>query len=513
MSQERAVNAGYLHKGSLELETDVVIVGSGAGGAVVARVLAEAGQRVLVLEEGPYIPALTYGSFRPSESLRHAWRGGGLTVAFGLGNSPAINVTMGRVVGGSSVLSGGVCFRIPHLILRRWQQERGLVDFDERALEPYYEEVERNVHVEEVPAHLRSRSTILSDEGLRKCGFSTKPMRRNTDGCNGCGRCNFGCPEAAKMSVDISYLPHAVAAGASIWSDCLVDRVTMSGDRAIGVEGRLLNGPRGLPGDTLRVRAKRVVLAAGAAHTPLLMKRSGLAGVSNQVGKNVTLHPAFRLIARFSDPVMGWKGATQSTYSDAFEHEGITLTSVFVPPSVIAATMPGVGPKHTAKARQLPYLAMWGGIIHDEGGGRIWSNPFGREPIMTYQMAKRDRNLVPRIIRIMGDAFFAAGAKEIFLPILGQEGLDADAFRQMGLEDVPSHLLECSSQHPLGSCRMGKTREHSVVDTLGKVWDTRELFIADGSIIPTSLGVNPQLAIMTLATRIAWALRETPLSN
>ncbi len=510
------VHAGRLHphdKGTLELETDVVIVGSGAGGAVVARTLAEAGQRVLVLEEGPYIPALAHGALRPSESLRHAWRGGGLTVAFGLGDSPAINVTMGRVVGGSSVLAGGVCFRIPGHILRRWRDERGLHEFTERLLEPYYEEVERNIHVEEVPSHLRSRSTVLSDEGCIRCGFASKPMRRNTDGCNGCGRCNFGCPEAAKMSVDISYLPQAAAHGAVIWSDCLVDRVIMSGDRAIGVAGRLLNGPHGRPGDELRVRAKRVVLAAGSAHTPLLMKRSGLAGVSDQVGKNLTLHPAFRLMARFNEPVMGWKGAMQSTYSDAFESEGITLTSVFVPPSVIAATMPGVGPAHTSKARELSRLAMWGGIIHDEGGGRIWQNPFGREPVMTYRMAKRDRSLVPRLIRIMAEVFFAAGAEEVFLPVLGKEGQDADAFRRFRLEDVPSHLLECSSQHPLGSCRMGKTREHSVVDTRGKVWDTRELYIADGSLVPTSLGVNSQLAVMTLATHVAWGLRETPFAG
>ena len=128
-------------------------------------------------------------------------------------------------------------------------------------------------------------------------------------------------------------------------------------------------------------------------------------------------------------------------------------------------------------------------------------------------MAKRDRSLVPRLIRIMAEVFFAAGAEEVFLPVLGKEGQDADAFRRFRLEDVPSHLLECSSQHPLGSCRMGKTREHSVVDTRGKVWDTRELYIADGSLVPTSLGVNSQLAVMTLATHVAWGLRETPFAG
>ncbi len=505
------VHAGHNHRGDLELETDVLVVGSGASGAVVARTMAEAGFRVLVLEEGPYIPALTHGTFRPSESLRYAWRGGGMTVAFGLGDTPAINVTMGRVVGGSSVLTGGVCFRIPGHILHTWRKERGLTEFTEERLEPYYAEVEKNLHVEEVPASMRSRSTQLFCEGCSKSGFEAKPMRRNTDGCNGCGRCNFGCPEAAKMSVDISYLPQAAAHGAEIWSDCLVERVTMRGDRAVGVEGRVLNGPAGKPGGKLVVRARRVVLAAGAAHTPLLLHRSGVSGVSGQVGKNVTVHPSFRVIARFKESVQGWKGSLQSAYVDAFEAEKLTFTSLFIPTSVLAATMPGVGPAHTEKARDVSRLAIFGGLIHDEGGGRIWQNPLGREPILTYRMDKRDRASIPRLIRIMGKAFFAAGAEEIFMPILGAEGVTKDAFESFPLEDVKAPFIECSSQHPLGSCRMGKTREHSVVDTFGKVWDTRELYVADGGIVPTSLGVNPQLSIMTLATHVAHSLRETKL--
>jgi choline dehydrogenase-like flavoprotein len=496
----------------LHLDADVVIVGSGAGGAVVARTLAEAGRSVVVLEEGPYIPPLAHGAMRPSESLRHAWRGGGLTVAFGLGDSPAINVTMGRMVGGSSALTGGVCFRIPEFVLKTWREARGLTEFTERFLEPYYAEVERNIHVETVPPDMRSRSTALFIEGLERQGVRTAPMRRNTEGCHGCGRCNFGCPEAAKLSVDISYLPHAAKAGALIVSDCLVDRVKMIGDRAVGVVGRLLDGPGGRSSHDVEVTAKVVVLAAGAAHTPLLLRRSGVAGVSGQVGKNVTLHPAFRVIARFDEDVSGWKGALQSAYSDAFEHEKITLLSLFIPPSVLAATMPGVGPKHVERTRDVNKLAIFGGIIHDEGGGEIWRSPFGREPIMTYRMAREDRAVFPRLVRLMGEAFFAAGAKEIFMPILGADGVDADAFRAFPLERVPSGQIECSSQHPLGSCRMGKTREHSVVDTEGAVWDTRGLYIADGSIVPTSLGVNPQQSIMTLATHIAWRLRELDLS-
>jgi choline dehydrogenase-like flavoprotein len=502
------VHSGRDQSGDIELDTDVVVVGSGAGGAVVATELALAGERVIVVEEGPHVPRALHGEMRPSESMRHVWRSGGLSVALGLGDTPAINVTMGRGVGGSSVLTGGVCFRIPETVLRTWREERGLREFSTEKLSPHYEAVERAIHVEEVPESMRSRSTQLFAVGAQQNGFALKPMRRNTRGCDGCGRCNFGCPHGAKMSVDRSYLPRAVTHGASIWSDCQVDRVVLRGDRAVGVAGRLRNGPHGRPRDRFRVHARRVVVAAGAAHSPLLLCRSGVGGVSEQLGRNLTLHPAFRMLARFDERVEGWNGALQSAYSDDFEHERITLTGLFVPPGVLAATMPGIGPALVRRARDIPHLAMFGGLIHDEGGGRVWRG-LGREPIMTYRMARADRATVPRLVRILGEAFLAAGAREVFPPILGLEsGMDADTFRRFPFESVAARRIECSSQHPLGSCRMGTSADHSVVDPDGRVWNTRGLYIADGSIVPTSLGVNPQVSIMTLATRIAWGLRE-----
>lgn len=282
----------------------------------------------------------------------------------------------------------------------------------------------------------------------------------------------------------------------------------MKGDRAVGVQGEFGTTSPGGPRHRFTVHAKRVVISAGSAHTPLLLRRSGVHGISGQVGKNVTVHPAFRMIGRFDSLVQGWKGALQPVFSDAYEHERITLTGLYIPTAVLAATMPGVGSAHARRAADVDHLAIFGGMIHDEGGGTVHSNPLSREPVLTYRMAKEDRHTIPLLMRRMGDIFFAAGAKEVFLPVLGQDGLTADQFRAFPFESVRATQLECSSQHPLGSCRMGMTREHSVVDTYGKVWDTRGLYVADGSIVPTSLGVNPQLTIMTLATHIGHHLRD-----
>ena len=488
----------------LELSADDVIIGSGAAGGVVAAILAESGRNVIVLEEGPYVSGAEISAMRPSQHMRKVWRDGGMTVAVGTNGGPSVNVTMGRGVGGSSMLTGGVCFRTPDEVLHTWVSEHGLRSMTPEALRPHFEEVEEAVHVEEVPISLRSRSTQKFVQGAERLGFDMEPLRRNTKGCNGCGRCNFGCPHGAKLSVDRTYLPRAVAAGARVFSNVLVDEVIHDAGIAIGVRGhaqrRDLSWFRAAP--SVKVHARRVIVAAGATHTPLILGRSKIGARSRQVGRNLTLHPAFRMFARFDDRVDGWKGALQSVYTRSLEHEGITLVGLFVPPGVLAATMPGFGSSHVRRAREIPHLAVFGGMIHDEGGGTVRPGP-GREPLFTYAMSKRDRGRVPTMIRAMGDAFFAAGAREVFPPVLGLGGMDADAFKRYDFSNIPGVKLECSSQHPLGSARMGGSPDASVVKDTGETWDVKNLFVADGSIVPTSLGVNPQLTVMTLATRIA----------
>ena len=501
---------GDAQKGGLELDCDVVVVGSGAGGAVVAAELAEAGQRVVILEEGPHIPPEQYQKMRPSESMRHMWRDGGLSFAIGLGDTPMINVMMGSCVGGSSVLTGGVCFRIPGPVLREWSEQMGLSSLTERAMAPCFEAVERAIHVEEVPREMRSRSTQRFVLGAERLGIPMKPVRRNTRNCNGCGRCNFGCPHGAKLSVDVTYLPRALAAGAVLCSDAEVERVVVRGDRARGIVGWVRGGPLRKRRGRLRVHARRVVIAAGAYGSPIVLSNSRVGQRSGQVGRNLTVHPAFRVMARFDDPIRGWEGALQSAYTDAFEHERITMVGLFVPPGVLAATMPGIGAAHAERARSIPHLGIFGGMIHDDGGGRV-HNVAGR-PVMTYRMSPRDRAAVPVLMRQMARIFFEGGAREVFLPVLGLGGIDADRLRTLDLESVRGGDLECGSQHPLGTCRMGVSPSSSVVDAWGQSWEVKDLFVADGSILPTSLGVNPQLSIMSMATRIAWHLRELPLA-
>jgi len=490
------------------ITTDVVVVGSGSGGSVVACLLAEAGHEVVLLEEGPYVPPDKYGSWRPSQSLRHIWRDGGMTAVFGVGKSPIINVTMGRVVGGSSVLTGGVCFRTPDYVLNDWTTRLGLDDLAPERMESWFDSVEEAIHVRPVPPEMWSNGVKAFGRGARAMGFDIESMRRNTKGCDGCGRCNFGCPHGAKQSVDITYMPRALAAGARIYSDCLVEKVLTRGGRAIGVAARALD-ERGRKGSRVELHAKRVVVCAGGMHSPVLLKRSGVGRRSNQVGRNMTLHPSFKFIGRFEERIEGWRGALQPAYSRAWEQEhGITMNGVWIPPAVIAASMPGFGRDLTARAATMPHLAMFGGMIHDEGGGVVRRAP-GREPFVTYRMAQKDKASVRTMFPLMAETFFAAGAKEVFLPILGLKPVTPDKLKSIDFEKIPATRWECTSQHPLGTCRMGVDPGSSVVDQNGKTWDLDNLYVADGSVVPSSLGVNPQLTILAMATRIGTRMAES----
>lgn len=489
----------------LEESCDVVVIGSGAGGAVMAAHLAEAGLSVIVLEEGPYYKPEEIASFRPTQTMRRMWREAGLFAAVPRGNTPVIAVAMGRNVGGSSVHTGGVCFRIPGKVHDHWVRELGLPELSERQFEAAYADVERRVHVTEVPASARSASTNTMLRGAEKLGVGFEALRRNTVACEGNARCNFGCPKHTKMSVDLAYLPSALRHGTRVFSDCLVERILFRGDRAVGVEGRILGRTDGTS-PRVRVHARSVVLACGTVHTPLLLQKSGVANV--HIGRHITLHPSLRVSAVFDHRIDGWNGALQSVYSDHFANEGITFVGVYTPVNLLASALPGIGPSLRVRARQMGHLAVMGGLIHDEGGGTIAPTPM-REGAFSYEMIPRDLQRLRRAATLLGEVALAAGAKEVYLPIFGVPPVrDRNRLRAIEHEPIDPRRIESVAFHPLGSARMANDPRRGVVDPAGRVYGRRGLYVADGSVLPTSIGVNSQVAIMAMATRLAFETRE-----
>jgi len=436
--------------------------------------------------------------------MRRMGRLGGSTIAGGVGDSPMINILSGMCVGGSSVLTGGVCFRIPSTVHNAWEERLGVQDLGEEAMRSHYLRVEEMSHVEVVPEAMRSRSTSLFGEGAERRGLSMKALSRNTQGCCGCSRCNFGCPHQAKLSVDLTYLPRAEALGAHIHANHRVERILREGDRIVGVRGVVLDEKTRTPVQRFEVQADHVVLAAGTLHTPLLMMKSGLGKASGELGKNLTLHPAFRILARFDEPVYPWRGALQSAYIDELDDDRLILVSAFAPINIMAGGYPGIGPAFMARVRDSVRSATFGGMVHDDAGGRIW--PYvGREPFVTYRLSPRDKASMFEGLRILAECYLEAGAREVQMPIFGYKSISQiDELKKITPETIPANKIECLSFHPLGTCRMDPDPRRGVVDPDGRVHGLRRLWVADGSIFPTSVGVNTQIPIMTMATRVAF---------
>jgi NAD-dependent dihydropyrimidine dehydrogenase PreA subunit len=267
---------------------DVVVVGSGAGGAVVAATLAEAGLDVVVLEEGANVAGERDFEGAVFDRFQRLYRDNGTTLVLG---KPPIPLPLGKVVGGTTVVNAGTCFRAADRVLERWQREYGLAGVADPAFSSYYEAIEDSLNVRPIPWELLGPNAMAAHRGATALGMSGGPLLRNIADCHGCGQCVFGCPTGAKQSMQVSYLPRAAAAGARIISRARVDTIVLDGGRAVAVTASLRGGD-GRKRGAIRVDAHHVVVCAGAIHTPALLRRSHVPDPSGQAGRNLRVHPA-----------------------------------------------------------------------------------------------------------------------------------------------------------------------------------------------------------------------------
>jgi choline dehydrogenase-like flavoprotein len=475
---------------------DVVIVGSGAGGAVAAKELAEAGKKVIVLEEGEHFDRRDFTG-PPAERLRRFYRGNGLTFTIGV---PTISLPIGRGVGGSTLINSGTCFRTPDFVLDSW-------GIDRDSLAPLFDEIESTLNVTPVGADIMGANGDVMDRGRRALGFSGGPIRRNARGCHGSGICAFGCPLDAKLGMHVTYLPLAARAGARIISGCRVDSLVIEDGRAVGVRGSILDPETGAVqrDGRFEVRASRVILAAGAVYTPALLLRQRLANSSGQVGRNLRIHPGCGVLAFFDHDLNAWKGVMQSYYVDELLRDGVLLEATYPPPGVGYSAGGSGGKGHDLKDELARYkqTAAAGLIISDVGTGRVRSTP-GGGLLITYDMHKEDVRRTLRGIRLATEVYLAAGAESVqtLLPgmpaVRKREELDQITGGRWTAAD-----LKLSAYHPMGTCRMGRDARASVVDEHGRAHDLPGLVIADASVLPGSTYVNPQITIMALAMRTA----------
>lgn len=489
-------------RGDREERAAVVVIGSGAGGAVVAAELAEAGRDVLLLEEGDYASRLPPET-KPLARIGALYRDGGLS---GVVGNTFIPVPIGRTVGGTTTINSGTCWRAPEEVLAGWEREAGLGGLAEGGLEAEYERVERALGVAKVPEELLGPGARLVRRGAEALGLHTTPLSRNAIGCKGTGVCAFGCPRHAKQSTDVSFVPRALAAGARLQVRTRADRILFDGSRAIGVEATRLDAAERAIG-TLRVRADSVVVAAGALLTPALLAASGLAPRGSHVGRHLRIHPASRVVALFDEPVRSWEGVPQSLQVRDFESEGIVLQGIWVPPPLLAPTLPGAGAAHERRMAAVERMASFGALISDSSEGRVVR--IGGRAVAWYRMSGADVRRMQRAISLLARIYFAAGAREVY-PGVRQVPVLRSPEEAEQIEEAPIRAsdFELMAFHPLGTTRMGADPRRSVVDAAGRVHGAEGLYVADTGIFPGSTRLNPQLTVMALATRIAHGMLE-----
>jgi choline dehydrogenase-like flavoprotein len=473
-----------------DVECEVVVVGTGAGGAVVGRELAERGYAVVFVEEGRFVrrDEFTGSSVQAHQNL---YRG-----AVSLGNN-VIPLFVGRLVGGSTAVNGGTSFRTPPWVLDRWCEEMRTDELSSAAMARHFDRVEEILQVQPADRRFIGKIQDVFARGCDAHGWSHFVINRNAPGCEGSGFCDFGCRTDARRSTNISYVPPALEKGAMLFTKLRAERILLERGRAVGVEGVSPKGRK------IRVRARAVVFAGGAIPTPLFLQRQGLCNSSGQVGRNLTLHPSGGLAAMFDEELNGKDAIPQGYGCDEFVKDGILLTAAQPDVNFGPIVLPYVGDPLIELMNSMSHLASFGILIADHGTGRVVTDAEGIATVH-YNLDAEDLALYHRGTVKMGEICWAAGAKRVMPTYAGGHDYRSRAEWKRFVDHRPraSELL-LTSYHPLGTCRMGTDPKTSVVGLDHETHDVPGLFLVDGSTVRGPLGVNPQLTIMAIATRAA----------
>ena len=487
------VHRGDKLGGDLAVECDVVVIGTGAGGAVVGRELAEAGLAVVFVEEGHYFDRSQFTG-RSFDMQQRLYRRGGST--FSVGNV-AIPIPIGQSVGGTTTVNSGTCYRTPERVLEHWRTELGLGELGADAMAPYFDRVEAVLGVEPAKRELLGGNGRVIARGCRELGFTKHgPLRRNAPACDGQGVCCFGCPTDAKRSTNVSYIPLALRAGAELFTGAKMTRVIVEGGQARGIVAHTPDGT------TLTVRARSVVIACGTLTTPLVLGAQQLWTASGQLGKNLSIHPAAGALAEFDEQILPWNGIPQGYAIEDLHDEGILFEGAMVPLELSMSMTQLIGPDLVRLAESFDHVASFGFMVSDTSRGQV--TELMGQPVIRYWLGDADIAHIKRALDVLAQIFFAAGARRVHFPIAGFDVMESLAdLAAMRRAKVNAWDLDLSAYHPLGTARMGRDPGSSVVDGDHQLHDTRGLYVVDGSAVPSALGVNPQVTIMALATRAA----------
>lgn len=487
-----------------EISCDVVVVGSGAGGGCAAAVLAEAGLDVVVLEKGGHFSERDFHHIERRALHEMYLYGATLT------NSDVnVRILAGRCLGGGTLVNYAVAFRTPEHVLREWAEVSGIDAFVSGEIERSLDEVAERIGITTEQSAPGRRDQLL-EQGAVKLGWHADALPRAVRGCTqdaGCGYCGLGCRAGAKQGTALTYLIDAAQAGARMFVETDVQRVTIEDGVAVGVEATCGR-------HKLRVRARAVVAAAGSIETPALLLRSGLRG---EVGKHLRLHPGTAAWGFFDEDVKVWEGTTMARYSKELAGldggYGPIFETIPFHPGMWATVFPWYSAAdHRRLMSKISRVSFVAALARDAAEGRVTIDKQGAPRIQWSPTKDDDRRITEGVIAA-GRIIEAAGATEIhtvhadpisYRPGPGAHERWAEEVRQRGFMKNAAF----GSWHQMGSCRMGTDPRTSVVGADNESHEVRNLYVMDASTFPTASGVNPMVSIYGIAHRGAKKLAE-----
>lgn len=490
-------------QGPVKVEADVCVIGSGAGGATIASELAEAGLQVALLEKGPYVTHVDMNQLE-RDMLPLLFEGaGGKTTRDG-----GFLVWHASCVGGTTVVNNAICFDTPDRILERWKAEYGVEGLSPAEFRRSLDKVRFILNVSKIQEHEINENARVMMRGARKLGMAGDVFEHNRTRCLQSGFCMIGCAYDRKQNHHITYVPRALSFGARLYPNARVDRLESAGRQVRRAVGFIRNRKTG-KFHPLEARARIFVVAGGAISTPVLLLKSGLANGSGQVGRNLHCHPTAPVVADMGEAeVHFYRGIPQVYYIEALESESATeggyiLESISGGPAQASGLFPLWGPTlHEIMARFNHFAGAFV-QVHDENAGQVTVGRHG-VPVVDYTLREPDSSKLRRGYQALARIYLAAGATRMIIPHRTAPPVRTEAdIEKLSELDVSAGQVGILTAHQMGTCRMGADPRRTVVDSGGKAHELENLYVADSSVFPTSIGVNPQITIASLATHFA----------
>jgi choline dehydrogenase-like flavoprotein len=480
------------------VDTEYAVVGTGAAGPVLAYHLARAGRDVLMIERGPDLGPEAM-STNEVEMVGRLYKDGGAQ----MNTSCDMFILQGNCVGGSTVLTNGVCFPFPEPVLDAWEEEHGL-SLDRGRLRAADRRVNAVLNVHELDRSLHNPGTPLLEAGIRAVGHEPRSFRKNFLDCVGCGYCNVGCVHGKKLHSGLTWVRMARDRGARLLALTEAMRLEHACSKVRGLICRDV-----ATGSKLRVRADRYVVSGGAVNSPGLLLRSGITR-GGAVGRWVSFNVGTICFAEFPEPIDAYDGDQMCVWVDG--RPDFVLEQLHNPPATFALTLPLWHREHHEQLERYRHMTSMGTLVPTEPRGRVFHPrvSFWHEEIR-FQASPEELDRMRKGTETVARIFLAAGAVKVIPPcaetLVIREESDLAGLRSRFRKQ--KQLTGFGSSHPHGGCRMGPRPRGNVVDPGFRVWGYDNLYVCDASVFPSSLGVNPQLPIMALADYAATAITGT----